>query len=473
MLLIRKKSIKNNQVLRFFTDIKYRYLVNFNWQANEFTTNKIGKIFMDYFIKTIYAILTTCVIFAVLVICTMGNQALAAESDLPNWQEDTLTGNWGGARAELYKKGIDLGFTHKSDFLANTSGGLKRGSAWLGHTEARLGLDLDKLWGWSGTSAFFLYHSDLGSKFNTHYVGSFAGVDNIEVGTNTAQFYQAWLQKNFLDDHISALVGLYAVDSEFYVTDTTCLFLQPPYGPANELAQAGVNGPPIFPVGALAGRLKLTSTGESFYLQAAVTDGVPGDADNPRGTHIQLGRGEGTLSIVELGYTPQFEGDSKQAAEIFNKTAIGFWRYSAKFDAIDGASARHHNQGAYVLAERTLYLESGQLTQGLAGFVRFGVASESVNQADWTSSLGLRYHGLITGRDDDIAGLGLTMNHAGDSYRRANNSNRYETDVEATYRIQATPYFAVQPTLQLIVNPSMDLSIRNAWIVGSRFEVEF
>jgi porin len=412
-------------------------------------------------------------LLAFFTICALNANIYAAESESPNWQEDTLTGNWGGARADLYKKGIDLGFTHKSDFLANTSGGLKRGSAWLSHTEARLGLDLDKLWGWNSTSAYVVYHSDLGSKLNTHYVGSFAGVDNIEVSTNTAQFYQAWLQKNFLDNHVSALVGLYALDTEFYVTETSGLFIQPPYGVGTDFAQAGENGPPVFPLGALAARLKLTSLGENFYLQAAVTDGVPGNLDNPRGTHIKLGRGEGTLSIVELGYTPQFEGDSKQATEIFNKTAIGFWRYSARFDAIDGAPARHRNQGVYVMVERTLYLEPSQLTQGLAGFARFGVVSESVNQADWTSSLGLRYHGLIAGRDDDVAGLGLTVNHAGDRYRRANNSNRYETDVEATYRIQATPYFAVQPTLQLIINPSMDLSIKNAWIVGSRFEIEF
>jgi porin len=422
------------------------------------------KVVMQIFKKTLLAFST---------ICTMNVSVYAAEEELPNWKEESLTGDWGGARADLYKKGIDLGFTHKSDFLANTSGGLKRGSAWLGHTEAKLTLDLDKLWGWNGATVFAHYHSDLGSKFNTHYVGAFMGVDNIEVGTNTAQFYQAWVQKNFLDDHVSALAGIYAVDSEFYVTDTTGLFIQPPYGMANEVAQSGENGPPIFPIGALAGRLKLTSPGESFYLQAAVTDGVPGDVDNPRGTHIKLGRGEGTLSIVELGYMPPFESDSKQPSEIFNKTAIGFWRYSAKFDAIDGAPARHSNQGAYAMAERTLYLEPGQLTQGLAGFVRLGVASESVNQADWTSSVGLRYHGLITGRDDDIAGLGLTVNHAGDRYRRANDSNRYETDVEATYRIQATPYFAVQPTVQLIVNPGMDITIKNAWIVGSRFEVEF
>ena len=416
-------------------------------------------------------------LLATFAICTLSSHVFAAEDVVPNWKENTLTGDWGGARAELYKQGVDLGFTHKSDFLANTSGGLKRGAAWLGHTEARLTLDLDKVWGWSSTTAYVVYHSDLGSKFNTHYVGGFMGVDNIEVGTNTAQFYQAWLQKNFLDNHVSALAGLYAIDSEFYVTETSGLFLQPPYGMANELAQAGTNGPPIFPLGAMAVRLKLVSPNENFYLQTAITDGVPGDPEHTHGTHIKLGRGDGTLSIVELGYTPHAENAAQdkvqETAETFNKTAIGFWRYSAQFDAIDGAQTRDHNQGAYVLAERTLYLEQGHPSQGLAGFVRFGLANDVVNQVDWSGSVGLRYHGLINGRDDDIAGVAVTVSHAGDQYKHANASERQETDVEATYRIQATPYFAVQPTVQLIANPSMDFTIKNAWVVGSRFEVEF
>jgi len=418
--------------------------------------------------KSILTILTTCLV---------SGQVMAEEAELPNWKEETLTGDWGGVRANLYKKGVDLGFTHKSDFLANTSGGLKRGSAWLGHTEARLTLDLDKLWGWNSTTAFVHFHSDLGSKFNTHYVGAYMGVDNIEVGTNTAQFYQAWLQKNFLDDHVSLLAGLYATDSEFYVTETSGLFIQPPYGMANELAQTGVSGPPVFPLGALAVRTKFTSPDESFYVQAALTDGVPGDPDHPHGTHIKLGNGDGSLAMLELGYTPHEKNlslnNNQEPAEIFNKTAIGFWHYSAQFDAVDGLGASRHSQGAYVLAERTLLLENGHPSQGLAGFIRFGVASEKVNIADWTGSIGLRYHGLINDRDDDIAGLAVTVNHAGDSYRYANSSERQEVDVEATYRAQITPYFAVQPTLQFIDNPSMDSTINNAWIVGSRFEVEF
>ncbi|MEQ1603141.1 MAG: carbohydrate porin [Methylophilaceae bacterium] len=422
--------------------------------------------------KTIVVIAATCALSA---------QAMAEEAELPNWQEDTLTGDWGGLRADLYKKGIELGFTHKSDVLANVSGGLKRGVAWLGHTEARFSFDLEKLWGWDGTTIYAVYHSDLGSKFNSNYVGGFMGVDNIEVGTNTAQFYQAYAQKNFLDNHISVLAGLYAIDTEFYVPETSGIFLQPPYGMANEVAQAGINGPAIFPLGALAVRLKLKSPGEHFYAMAALTDGVPGNPNDQHGTSIRLDKGDGTFFIAEFGYTPPKAvppllpagAQAQEETETFNKTAIGYWRYSGQFDAIDGSGSRHRNQGIYLIAERTLFNEKEHPSQGLAAFLRFGVASDSVNQADWSGSLGLRYRGLIAGRDDDIAGLAVTVNHAGNTYRQANASESHEANFEATYRAQITPYFAVQPSVQLITNPNMDASMKNAWVIGSRFEVEF
>jgi porin len=184
----------------------------------------------------------------------VSNSAFAEEEKAPDWNAETLTGDWGGVRTSLYNKGIDLGFTHKSDILSNTSGGIKRGTAWMGYTEARASMDMEKLAGWNDTTAYIHFHSELGSKFNRDYVDSFVSVNNIEVGTNTAQFLHAWMQKNFFDDSLSVLAGLYAVDSEFYVNDTSGVFTQTPYGMANDLGQAG---PPIYRV-SFGVRLKYT-----------------------------------------------------------------------------------------------------------------------------------------------------------------------------------------------------------------------
>jgi porin len=404
-----------------------------------------------------------------LLISLTANLAYAETETLPDWKSDTLTGDWSGLRGKLHKAGVDVGITHKSDWLANVSGGLKRGNAWLGHTEIRTDFNLEKLLDWDSTNFFLHYHSDLGSKFNTHYIGGVVGVDNIEVATNTAQFYHAWLQKNFFSDQLSVLFGLYPIDSEFYVTETSGLFLQPPYGMANELALTGANGPPVFPIGALATRVKARSPNKNFYVQAAIADGVPGDPNNPRGTHIKLGRSDGTLSIIELGYAPE---NVDEDAENFNKTALGFWRYSAKFNDIDGLGGRSKSQGVYALSEQTFWHETGSKSQGLAGFARAGVASDDVNALDWSGSLGLRYHGLFTGRDDDIAGIAITVNHASNNFRSTGNFNHQETDIELTYRAQIKPWLAIQPTIQTIINPSLDPSIDDAWIIGARLEVE-
>jgi porin len=413
-------------------------------------------------------------IICALLISSVSLITFADEAEnLPNYKDEALTGDWNGNRTDLYKKGIEFGIVHKSDVLLNTSGGIKRGTAWEGHTELGLSLDFEKMLGWNSTTAYVLYHSQLGSKFNNYYVGSNSGVDNIEVTTNTAQFYQAWLQKNFYNNQLSLLAGLYAVDSEFQISDTSGLFINPVYGVNNEYAQSGQAGPAVFPLGALGLRAKYTSPAKNFYAMGAITDGVPGDPNNGHGTHIKLGRGDGTFSIVEFGYTPQLEGLA-EGAEYYSKVAFGFWGYSAKVADLDPAvTYKHYSQGIYLLGEQSLYVEQGHPAQGLAGFVRIGFAPEKTQQVDWMGSVGLRYHGIFDGRDDDIAGVALTTNHASNLYRNLNGSDHYETELEVTYRAQIKPWLALQPDVQYIINPNMDLNLKDAWVFGLRTEVNF
>lgn len=400
----------------------------------------------------------------------LAGAAQAAEDACSGWNETTLSGDWGGTRTGLCDKGVTVELTHKSDMLANTSGGAARGAVVLMNSEAAVNMDLDKLAGWTGTSAFIQYHVQHGNKSINNYTGSFAGVSNIETGTSTGQFFQAWLQKNSEDDSLSVLAGLYAIDSEFYVTESCGLFLQPPYGMSAEMAQTGQNGPPVFPMGALGVRLKYT--GDAYYAQAAITDGVPGNPNNPHGTQIRLDKGDGTLAVAEFGYTPEVEEGQ------YNKTAIGLWRYTARAaDLTDvdafGNPVQRFDRGAYILAERTLMAEQGNPAQGLSGFVRFGVVNKDVYQADWSASIGLSYQGLLAGRDDDGTCIAVTTSHASGKYRLLNAAESSETVVELTYHAQLKPWLALQPTVQYIRNPNMDPALKDAWVAGARVEIGF
>jgi porin len=393
--------------------------------------------------------------------------AASAQSaaDCPDWQTTTLSGDWSGRRASLCDQGIAVELIHKSDLLSNLSGGVARGSVWLMNSEAALNLDLDRLAGWNNASALIQFHAQHGADSINDYTGSFGGVSNIETGTGTGQFFQAWLQKNSDDDRLSLLGGLYAVDSEFYVTDTSGLFLQPPYGIGSDIAQTGRNGPPIFPVGALGVRAKYNGNG--FYLQAALTDGVPGDPDNAHGTHIRLDDGDGSFAIAEFAYTPQGAA---------GKSAIGLWRHTARVDDLSetdaqGEPLRRADRGAYFLAERTLLAEAGDPEQGLSGFARFGMVNKNSYQSDWSGSVGFNYLGLFDGREDDAAGIAVSVSHASTKYRQLNSSETSETVIELTYRAQLLPWLAVQPDLQHIHNPNMDPALRDAWVAGARLEI--
>lgn len=400
----------------------------------------------------------------------VSNIAFAEGEKVPDRNARMLSGDWGGIRSSLYDKGVTVELTHKSDMLANTSGGVARGAGVLMNSEVAVDLDMNKLLGWDATTIFIQYHVQHGNRSINNYTGSFAGVDNIETGTSTGQFFQAWLQNKSADDRLSVLAGLYAVDSEFYVTETSSLFLQPPYGMSAEMAQTGKNGPPVFPVGALAVRVKYAPSG--YYVQGVLTDGVPGNPNDPHGTQIRLDKGDGMLTVVELGFDASVESGS------FNKTAVGLWRYSARADDLvdvdsSGNPLRRADQGFYFLVERTLRTEQDDPAQGLSGFARFGTVNKDVYQADWSGSLGLVYQGLFDGRDDDIAGIAVATSHASGKYRQINSSDLSETVVEITYRAQLQRWLSVQPLVQRIFNPNMDKALRDVWVAGMRLEVAF
>lgn len=396
---------------------------------------------------------------------TSGNAA----EEVFNYNDETLTGDWGGRRSELMEKGIVLSFFHRSDVMANVSGGGGRGSGWLGYTDAQVFLDLNQLQGWSGMSAYAQYHSALGSKPNARHTGSFMGVDNIETGVNTAQFSQLWLEASIPDKRLDILFGLYAMDSEFDVMDTASIFIHPAFGMGAEIAQTGVNGPPVYPLASLGVRLKYSSADFVDYLQVALLDGVPGDPNDPYGTHVNLDDGDGALVIAELSHRP--------TPACVNKAAAGLWWYSARFDDLadvdgGGSPLRRRNAGWYLLAERSLTAEASSLCQGLAGFARLGAASPDVNQSDWSANVGLTYTGLFHGRDDDVAGIAMTVSHASSKYRAANLSDSHESVIEATYRLKLKSWLSVQPVLQRIFNPGMDSALPGAWVVGTRVDVQ-
>jgi porin len=394
--------------------------------------------------------------------------AVAGPDTAPDYNS-TLTGDWGGTRSKMHDAGYDWEIVYKFDVLGQVSRPASKVYG-LDNLDIKLALDGGKIAGMDGSSALLYVLSNRGGKPVAQGDHS-AGLDNIETpeGGNTTKLYQAWLQQNFLDDRLSVLAGLYDLNSEFYVTESSSIFIQPVYGIGAELAGTGQNGPSIFPTTSFGMRVKMQAGG--YYLQAAVLDGVPGDPNNPHGTHIQFNKGDGALDVVE-GSIPL--GAAENAHD--NRLSLGIWQYTARFDDLvdvdaGGNLVKRRSHGGYAMLEKVLR-EPGSDRAGISGFVRAGKNDGDTAQFDMSWSTGLVFSGLLPGRDQDQFGIAWAQERNGEKWRvYSGNPVVFERSIEMTWRYNATPAVVLQPTAQYLISHSNDPAQDRIWWLGMRVEL--
>lgn len=342
--------------------------------------------------------------------------------------------------------------TYIVDLLSNVRGGVQRGTKTLGNLN--LVFDWDP---WKNGSFHAYVLGDHGGSFR-ELVGDFQYASHIEAPA-TISLFEAHYGHRFFDDRLSVLAGLYAVDSEFDTRMCSDLFVHSSPGTGAELGQIGVNGPGIFPVGALAVRLRYEEAG--WYAQSAVAEGIPGDPDDPFGTHLSFDPGEGVFVIGEAGHVWNDEhGD-------LGKVGLGAWGFSKGYETFENPDAQATNRGAYLTLEKVFSREE-DTDQGLAGYVRVGVADGRINPIENFAGVGLVYTGPFEGRDQDELGVAVNAAFTGRDYQLSGDFDAHETALELTYSFKLSDNFYLQPDLQYIINPGFDPALEDSFILGLR-----
>lgn len=190
-------------------------------------------------------------------------------------------------------------------------------------------VDAERLFGWTGVKLATEVMVDSGSKPNA-VIASLQGVNNTEVTQNAARLYTLWVERDMAPGW-RVRVGLYDLNSEFYVTDASDQLIHPVFGIGAELAQTGLNGPPIFPNTAFGVRIKAQSDA-GHYAQLAVLDGVPGEQDHLGRTIVRLNRRDGALVAGEAGEAG-WQQDGNAAP---HHIGVGVWGYTQPVARLDG-----------------------------------------------------------------------------------------------------------------------------------------
>ncbi len=361
-----------------------------------------------------------------------------------------LTGDWGGLRKNWDQHGVGVAVVYKGDFFRNFSGGVQSKNSYLDNLDLKVSIDAEKAFGLKGLSFFVYGLGNSGAKRGGTpgvYAGAVQGVDNIETTNDDFKLYEFWAQYTFEAEHLSVLVGLHDLNSEFYVTDSSNLMLNPSHGIGYEISQSGASGPSIFPYAAPALRLRLEPS-KRIYVQSGIFNG-PSAENSTNGSHFEINARDGFLLINEVGISGTEESPYK--------LGLGYWSYTKTFDSLKDASPVN-SSGAYVLGDRSF-------DSHLSAFIRYGMASSESFDGKDNLGLGVVYKGVLPFRPDDRLGLGMTRVTPTDE------SQKPETQFEATYRFEAMKGVAVQPDFQYITHPGYSGTVPNALLGALRLEL--
>ncbi|MCX6136633.1 MAG: carbohydrate porin [Ignavibacteriales bacterium] len=392
------------------------------------------------------------------------------------FEQDRLVGAFFGLKQGLSDAGVDYTISYRSDIISNISGGIRDGNNYIYQFDYSATVNLQQWTGWQGATLYVQGLSNNGNSIK-EFSGDAQGPSNLEA-FHTTKLYQAWIEQKLLGGDLSLRAGLYDLNSEFYVTNGAGLFLNSSFGVGIDLAQSGIGGPSIFPNTSLALRIKVSLT-PAFTLQAAIIDGAPGLPGEPSATGFSISRHDGALLIGEAGYS--FDPSSVAAQ---TTVTVGAWRYTSSFIDLTGTDdarnppMRTDNAGVYVSASRQIYASATSTTEGLAAFVRYGMANGSINTFSHNFSCGLVYTGLIPGRESDVCGVALTRAQTGSAYRFAavaagDPIPGTESTIEATYRLIPAAWCALQFDVQQIINPGTSGTLADATVAGMRLELQF
>ncbi|MEG3125694.1 carbohydrate porin [Sphingomonas sp. GB1N7] len=384
----------------------------------------------------------------------------------PAWAQDERPTGYPRSANEGSTRPVSLSGVYTADVRSDIGGGIARGTRYLDNLDLQIAVDADRLVGWHGARLFAYAIYNNGRNFSSDLVGDAQGVSNIETGVRALRLFEAWVEQD-VGRNASLKAGLYNLNSEFDTTQSGGFFLISSHGIGPDFSQSGRNGPSIFPVTSLAVRAE-GKLGTHWLARVAVLDGVPGDPAHPATTAIKLSARDGALVVGEVNY---LSGGMK--------AAIGAWGYTARFDAIplgDASSSGRGNAGAYVFAEYRLKGTRADDADGLAGWLRFGIADTRYNPIARYLGGGLVYSGTFKGRKDDQIGLSFAAASFGNRYRRSQalagkSIGGREIVIEAGYLAVLAPWLRVQPDVQYVIRPGGDTSLGNAVVVGFRLKV--
>lgn len=410
-------------------------------------------------------------------------------TEIPTDGSDGVLGELWGLRTGLTERGITFDGTLVLDLSGNATGGLRTGFWGQAFLELGLGVDAGKLAGLGGGE--FRIELDAWNKLThaSYPIGDFIYYDgNYPGGEKPLVIIGAlyWRQR-LLDDRLEIQFGKADASTNFAFVNGAGDFMSNYGGYVAGIAQFLPNwGNPA------TGLELAVRPFDGVRWQAAWYDGATdawdgatgtnGPPTGPRGPATFFDDPGAALLMSEL----QFEWSLGEGRDGLVKGGgwvhLGETGYAGPLDPATGELATtviDDAYGFYATALQTVFA-AGDGGPAIDLFAAISWSDPSRNPVEWGFNAGVTARGVVPGRPRDSIGLMASptlftgdagISPLGTAYGLPGGTGGSEINVEAYWRIELTPWCAIQPDVQWIRTPSGTLE--DALVGTVRIEIAF
>jgi porin len=410
------------------------------------------------------------------------------------WSRSTLTGDWGGARNDLAKKGVTFDLSLTQAYQGIVSGGKERVWHYGGHGDLNIHVDTQKLGLWPGGFLTVEVEGNYGNSVNSE-TGALMPANNSQmfptpIGENLNVPAVNFTQ--FLSPYFGVMFGKFATLSttagdmnEFAHGKGDTQFMNMAFN-LNPVVATTV---PYSALGAGAIILPTKNPHEAIVsFMVMQTNGLAstsGFSDLNQNLLTFVGEGRVRTNFFGLSGHQLFgvAYSNKEYASIDQNARIII--ESGEIEKKKGSWNIHYNFDQY------LYEPKKGSGQGIGIFGRFGASDGNPNFMHYFYSIGVGGKGVIPGRPLDQFGIGYyyldIKNPTFTGPRTTWSFLRDEQGFEAYYNCALTPWMKLTPNIQIIRPAQKDVvsvttggipsitrdSINTATVLGVRLQLIF
>jgi len=417
------------------------------------------------------------------------------------WTQKWLLGDWGGERTKLEEqKGVAFDFHYIADFQCAENARINNGCGAWNRVRGTMDIDFGKLAGWKGLTMHVTGLWQGGPNIGGNYLGSISNPSTL-VSVRATMLDSWWFAYAMLDGKVTVRGGQFASMDYYGLPPWIWHYMMEPlsYGFNNRGNDYASWDPASGP-----GVQLLVNPYKWMYYSMAYTSGNRNPyAQNPTGFEY-VKHDSGVLSDA-VGFTINQPGTGKTAKEKYytGQYEVGSTYNGGKFansfcnnkTVVPGCpnpgslyysnplyfSPYTGNYVVYFYGDQAVYRPKAGSNTGLdiVGGMSFS-PNTPYNFVGKNYLFGVQYNGPIPSRPHDSVNFGLSYSGVSSKYNNyylAVNPNAppysSEKAYEFNYSFQATPWWYIQPDVQIFQDVGGLAKYGTAEAIGFRTKVTF